>query len=171
MVISISRSPEETQALGEHLGQSAAPGLVIGLSGDLGAGKTELVKGLARGLGVKAQVHSPTFALIHEYVDGRLPLFHIDLYRLESPAQIIGAGLDEYFYNPPGVTVIEWVERALPCQTTNRQHPMLGPRYRLVTLETLSENERRITHEDFCALGFQRATQSRGSAKPLRGRG
>src|SRR5947208_17070066 len=78
MVTFISRSPEETRSLGEIWGKLAGAGLVIGLTGDLGAGKTELVKGIARGLGSKAQVHSPTFALIHEYTDGRLPLFHID---------------------------------------------------------------------------------------------
>src|SRR4051812_1723122 len=119
MAIFISRSPEETQRLGETWGKSATAGLVIGLTGDLGAGKTELVKGLARGLGVKTRVHSPTFALIHEYTDGRLPLFHIDLYRLEWPSQIISAGLEEYFYNPPGVTVIEWVERAAQWPMSN----------------------------------------------------
>ena len=120
-------------------------GLVIGLTGDLGAGKTELVKGLARGLGVKTRVHSPAFALLHEYTDGRLPLFHIDLYRLQSPAQIIGAGLDEYFYHPAGVTVIEWVERWNPSPSAMPQP------YRQVTIETLSDTERRITYEDFGA--------------------
>src|SRR5437762_2505153 len=126
MVTFISRSPEETRSLGEIWGKTATAGLVIGLTGDLGAGKTELVKGIAHGLGSKAQVHSPTFALVHEYADGRLPLFHIDLYRLESTSQIIGAGLEEYFYNPPGVTVIEWVERwgAPGYPMTNDQCPM-----------------------------------------------
>ena len=95
MATFISKSPEDTQRLGETWGRGAGAGLVIGLTGDLGAGKTELVKGLARGLGVKTRVHSPTFALLHEYTDGRLPLFHIDLYRLESPSQIVGAGLED----------------------------------------------------------------------------
>src|SRR6185369_15429998 len=126
----------------------AAPGLVIGLTGDLGAGKTELVKGVARGLGVKTRVHSPTFALLHEYTDGRLPLFHIDLYRLESPSQIIGAGLEEYFYNPPGVTVIEWVERAAHWAMNNSAGAGPGRRYRHVSLQTISETERRINYDD-----------------------
>ncbi len=131
--------------LGENWGKSATSGLVIGLTGDLGAGKTQLVKGLARGLGIKSHVHSPTFALLHEYTDGRLPLFHIDLYRLPSPSQIIGAGLEEYFYNPPGVTVIEWFDRWRDQQSslTTPHHP-----HRSVTIETLNENERRITYED-----------------------
>ena len=131
--------------LGESWGRSAATGLVIGLTGDLGAGKTQLVKGLALGLGIKSHVHSPTFALLHEYTGGRLPLFHIDLYRLESPSQIIGAGLEEYFYNPPGVTVIEWFDRWSNPQSslTTPHHP-----FRSVSIETLSETERRITYED-----------------------
>ena len=143
MVTFTSRSPEETEALGQSWGLSARSGQVIGLTGDLGAGKTQLVKGLARGLGVKSQVHSPSFALVHEYTDGRLPLFHIDLYRLQSASQIIGAGLEEYFYNPPGVTVIEWVERWTPSASA-MPHP-----YRQVTIQTLSDAERRITYEDF----------------------
>jgi len=131
--------------LGESWGKLAVTGLVIGLTGDLGAGKTQLVKGLARGLDIKTHVHSPTFALLHEYAGGRLPLFHMDLYRLESSSQIIGAGLEEYFYNPPGITVIEWFDRwsnAQPSRALPR-HP-----YRAVTIETLSENERRIIYED-----------------------
>ena len=145
MATFISKSPEDTQRLGETWGRAAGAGLVIGLTGDLGAGKTELVKGLARGLGVKTRVHSPTFALLHEYTDGRLALFHLDLYRLQSPSQIVGAGMEEYFYNPPGVTVIEWVERWSPS-ASSLIHP-----YRHVTIESLSDTERRITYEDFGA--------------------
>src|SRR5512132_1396067 len=104
----ISHSPGDTQALGEAWGRAAQPGWVIGLSGDLGAGKTQLVMGLARGLGVRERILSPTFTLVHEYKTGRLPLFHLDLYRLESPAQVLGAGLEEYLDRPTGVSVIEW---------------------------------------------------------------
>ena len=100
----ISYSPAETEALGENWGRDAQRGWVIGLSGDLGAGKTQLVKGLARGLGIAARVHSPTFTLVNEYGGGRLRLFHLDLYRLETRAQILGAGLEEYL-QPDGVTV------------------------------------------------------------------
>src|SRR5438477_10381795 len=150
MVTFISRSPEETRALGEAWGKSATPGLVIGLTGDLGAGKTVLVKGVARGLGIKESVHSPTFALLHEYTDGRLPLFHIDLYRLESPSQIIGAGLEEYFYKPAGVTVVEWVERwgveGIALGAEQPEFPNRAPLFRMVTIETLNATERRIIY-------------------------
>jgi len=96
MATYISHSPAETESLGETLGRAAESGLVIGLSGDLGAGKTQLVKGLARGLGIAARIHSPTFTLVNVYRGGRLTLFHLDLYRLETMEQIHSAGLDEY---------------------------------------------------------------------------
>ena len=107
----ISRSPEDTAALGEQWGREALPGWFIGLSGELGAGKTQLVKGLARGLGCPGRVHSPTFALVNTYEGGRLPLVHLDLYRLETVQQIVSAGLEEYLRDAPRVTVIEWAER------------------------------------------------------------
>ena len=93
MATFISHSPEETAALGEKWGRAAQRGLVIGLTGGLGAGKTQLVKGVARGIGVTSRVHSPTFTLVNEYGGGRLKLFHQDLYRLDSQAQILAAGL------------------------------------------------------------------------------
>jgi len=141
----ISRSPEETRALGETWGKAATLGLVIGLTGDLGAGKTELVKGIARGLGIKEKVLSPTFALIHEYGGSGMPLFHIDLYRLDSAAQIVGAGLEEYLYQRRGVTVIEWVERWNESSDSASKTQVAD--YRHVTIETISETERRIICE------------------------
>jgi len=111
MATCISRSPEDTAALGEQWGQAAQPGWVIGLSGELGAGKTQLVKGLARGLGFPGRVHSPTFALVNTYAGGRLPLVHLDLYRLDTAGQIAAAGLEEFLRDGSGVTVIEWAER------------------------------------------------------------
>src|SRR6267154_1310709 len=110
MATCISHSPAETEALGETWGRAAHSGLVIGLCGDLGAGKTQLVKGLARGLSITARVHSPTFALVNIYAGGRLTLYHLDLYRLETREQITAAGLEEYL-SPDGVTVVEWAER------------------------------------------------------------
>ena len=110
MATFISHSPAATESLGEAWGRAAQNGLVIALSGDLGAGKTQLVRGLARGLGVTARVHSPTFTLVNEYGGGRLKLFHLDLYRLETAAQILSAGVEE-FLSPDGVAVIEWAER------------------------------------------------------------
>src|SRR5689334_23872555 len=94
MVTSISHSPAETFALGEAWGRVVPAQLVFGLCGDLGAGKTQLVKGLAHGLNIQARVHSPTFALVNVYGGGRLPLFHLDLYRLDTPEQIVTAGLE-----------------------------------------------------------------------------
>jgi tRNA threonylcarbamoyladenosine biosynthesis protein TsaE len=142
MATYISHSPEETLALGEAWGRAAVSGLVIGLSGDLGAGKTQLTKGIAQGLEVAGRVHSPTFTLVNEYAGGRLPLFHVDLYRLDTPDQIIGAGLEEYFC-PKGVAVIEWAERWFTSAVK-----FAGP-YRAVNIEAVSETERRITYEDF----------------------
>jgi tRNA threonylcarbamoyladenosine biosynthesis protein TsaE len=154
MATFISHSPADTAALGEQWGRAAESGLVIGLSGDLGAGKTQLVKGLASGLGIATRVHSPTFALVNIYDGGRLALFHLDLYRLDTREQILTAGLEEYL-KPAGVTVIEWAERwfeegqspeskvqSLPAVT----HPAYP--FRLVRIEVRSETERRITYED-----------------------
>ena len=155
MATSISHSPADTAALGEQWGRAAQSGLVIGLSGELGAGKTQFVKGLARGLGVAERVRSPTFALVNIYTGGRLTLFHLDLYRLDTPAQIAAAGLEEYL-QPEGVTVIEWAERWFDeVQRPESKVQVLEPkdagqpqRMRRVQIEVLSANERRITYED-----------------------
>jgi tRNA threonylcarbamoyladenosine biosynthesis protein TsaE len=144
----ISHSPAETAALGEEWGRAAQSGMVFGLSGELGAGKTQLVKGLARGLNIVERVHSPTFALINIYEGGRLTLFHLDLYRLETPEQIAAAGLEEYL-QPKGISVIEWAERWLEKPETRSQKPELTTRgCRWVRIEALSESERRISYED-----------------------
>ena len=153
-----SHSPAETAALGEAWGRDAQSGLVIGLCGDLGAGKTQLVKGLARGLGCVQLVRSPTYALVNAYAGGRLPLFHLDLYRLETRDQIIAAGLDEYL-KPDGVTVIEWAERwfGVPGPQTADHGPQTGEspeacpcfgHFRWVHIDVLGEMERLITYED-----------------------
>ncbi|MBI3853678.1 MAG: tRNA (adenosine(37)-N6)-threonylcarbamoyltransferase complex ATPase subunit type 1 TsaE [Verrucomicrobia bacterium] len=152
MVTHISHSPAETEALGENWGRAAVAGLVIGLTGDLGAGKTQLVKGLARGLGISARVHSPTFTLVNEYTGGRLKLFHLDLYRLETREQILSAGLEEYFYKPAGVTVVEWAERWFEEIKNSKLKMQKCPEhYRRVHIETLNETGRRISYEDFGA--------------------
>jgi tRNA threonylcarbamoyladenosine biosynthesis protein TsaE len=143
----ISNSPEETLALGEAWGREAASGQVFALSGDLGAGKTQLTRGIARGLGFEGRVHSPTFALLNEYDGGRLPVFHLDLYRLETPEQIIAAGLEEYFH-PAGVSVVEWAERWFGAFNSLASKAAEGVRVRWVKMETVDENQRRITHED-----------------------
>ncbi len=146
MATHISRSPEETLALGEQWGRAAQRGWVIGLSGDLGAGKTQFVRGFARGLGCTARVHSPTFALLNEYGGGRLRLFHLDLYRLNNAEEVAGAGLEEYLLNPDGVAVVEWIERWEP-EVQGSKSKAQGL-VRLVQIETLSETERQFTYED-----------------------
>src|SRR5690349_17259263 len=137
MAIFTSHSPIETQAFAEAIGQRAQAGLLIGLVGDLGAGKTQFVKGLARGLGVTEPVLSPTFSLLHIYASGRLSLNHLDFYRLAGPDQIIAAGLDEFF-SPTGITVIEWWDR------WEGPNP---PELWKITLETLNETERRLSYD------------------------
>jgi tRNA threonylcarbamoyladenosine biosynthesis protein TsaE len=143
MATFISHSLAETESLGESFGRAAKHGLVIALSGELGAGKTQLVKGLARGLGITARVHSPTFTLVNEYAGGRLRLFHLDLYRLKSPAQILSAGLEE-FLQPDGVAVVEWAERIYDLRLTIDD-------LRKVQIEIVSETERKIIYDDFGA--------------------
>lgn len=99
------KSVEETQQLGYELGQTVKPGTVIVLTGDLGVGKTTFTQGIGRGLGIKQLVKSPTYTLIREYDDGRLPLYHMDVYRLDGYADDLG--LDEYFESD-GVCIVEW---------------------------------------------------------------
>jgi tRNA threonylcarbamoyladenosine biosynthesis protein TsaE len=149
MVTLTSRSPEETFAIGEQWGREAQRGWVIGLSGDLGAGKTQLVKGIAHGLGSPARVHSPSFALLNEYGGGRLALFHIDLYRLNSPEEIEVAGLEDYLAQPNGVTVVEWIERWRPDLHMKRGDLTEESAVtRLARIDCLGQSERRITYDD-----------------------
>jgi tRNA threonylcarbamoyladenosine biosynthesis protein TsaE len=143
MATLISHSPSETESLGEKFGLAAERGLVIALSGDLGAGKTQFVKGLARGLGISARVHSPTFTLVNEYGGGRLKLFHLDLYRLETQAQVLSAGVVE-FLSPDGVSVIEWAERICDLRFAICD-------LKKVRIEIVSGSERRIVYDDFGA--------------------
>ena len=108
--MSISESVETTIAFGRELGVTAKRGDVFALVGELGAGKTQLAKGIAAGIGTSADVTSPTFTLIHEYTGGRLPVYHFDFYRIESPTEAARLGLDDYFYGE-GLCVIEWADR------------------------------------------------------------
>jgi len=148
MATFISHNPAETESLGEIWGRMAQRGCVIALSGDLGAGKTQLVKGLARGLGIAACVHSPTFTLVNEYDGGHLRLFHLDLYRLETPEQITTAGLEE-FLQPDGVTVIEWAERLNPEFKSQKQGKSGWTIF--AKIEITGETERRIIYDNFGA--------------------
>ena len=145
MATFISHSPAETESLGEKFGRAAERGLVIALSGDLGAGKTQLVKGIARGLGITARVHSPTFTLVNEYGGGRLKLFHLDLYRLETPEQILSVGIEDYL-PPDGVLVIEWAERLQPG-AGGREPAAKGLSWLSVGIEITGESERKIIYD------------------------
>ena len=142
----ISHSPAETESVGEQFGRAAKCGWVIALTGELGAGKTQFVRGLARGLGIAAQVHSPTFTLVNEYGGGRLKLFHLDLYRLETREQILSAGVEE-FLSPDGVAVIEWAERL----ADGRWQMADGKKIVRVKIEIVGESDRKIIYDDFGA--------------------
>jgi tRNA threonylcarbamoyladenosine biosynthesis protein TsaE len=130
----ISNSPAETEDLGRRLVQEIQPGSVLALTGDLGAGKTQFVKGLVAGLGSSAAVTSPTFTIVHEYLDGRLPVYHFDFFRLEDRQSIAPLGLDDYFFGD-GVSVIEWADRFFE---------MIPKEARWISFEIKSENERTI---------------------------
>ena len=107
----LSNSAQETEALGERLAAVLRPGDVVAYTGDLGAGKTAFTRGLARGLGVPDRVTSPTFTIVNEYEGGRLPLFHFDLYRMESPEELFDIGWEDYLARG-GVCAVEWSEHA-----------------------------------------------------------
>ncbi|MBI4285627.1 MAG: tRNA (adenosine(37)-N6)-threonylcarbamoyltransferase complex ATPase subunit type 1 TsaE [Chloroflexi bacterium] len=129
----VSHSPEETQALGVQIGELAQPGDIYLLVGKLGAGKTCLTQGIAWGLGIKEYAASPSFVLLRE-LHGRLPLYHVDLYRLDRTEEVADLGLDDYFYGQ-GVCVVEWADRGLP---------VLPPAHLLVEIKYLDENSRHI---------------------------
>ncbi len=129
-----SHSPEETLRCGRELAETLRPGDVIALTGELGAGKTCLVKGIAAGLGVAQPVTSPSYTLIHEYPGGRIPLVHIDLYRLDTAQDALNIGIEEHL-GGTGVTIIEWAEKI---------EPLLPPHVRRIRLTALDETTRLI---------------------------
>ncbi len=129
----VSRSARETQALGERLGARLGGGDVVACIGPLGAGKTCFLQGLARGLGVTADVTSPTFVLVNEY-RGRLPVYHVDAYRTGSLAELVDLGLEEMLHGE-GVTIVEWADRLLP---------LLPLRTIMVTIAGLGDEPRQI---------------------------
>jgi tRNA threonylcarbamoyladenosine biosynthesis protein TsaE len=131
----ISKSAEETIAAGRSYGRDARKGDVFALTGDLGAGKTQFVKGFVAGLESEADVTSPTFVLVHEYGGGRLPVYHFDFYRLEDRQAILRLGFDDYIFGD-GVSLIEWADR----------HSDLIPSHaKWVSFELKDENSRVIT--------------------------
>ena len=133
---------EATRSLGITLGQSLSAGSVILLEGDLGSGKTTLVQGIGEGLGITEAIVSPTFTLINEYTEGRLPLYHLDLYRLQ-PEEVTALNLESYWEGvefPLGIVAIEWAERLA----------YKPPSYLQVCLKYLADRDRQI---DFYSVG------------------
>ena len=132
----ITNSPAETEAIGAALGKILNPGTVIAYRGDLGAGKTAFTRGLAKGLGCTEIVTSPTYTIVNEYLGGRIPLFHFDMYRLRSSDDLFDIGWDDYL-DRGGVCAVEWSE--------NVDDAMEDAIY--ITIEKLGEDSRRITLE------------------------
>ena len=130
----MTNAPEETEALGEKLGKLLRPGTVLAYLGDLGAGKTAFARGLARGLGCRETVTSPTYTIVNEYLGGRLPLFHFDMYRLTSSDDLWDIGWEDYL-DRQGVCAVEWSE--------NVPEAMTGAL--TVRIEKLGDTVRRIT--------------------------
>ena len=135
MATFISNSPDETEAFGRRFAENLKPGDVLALTGGLGSGKTQFVKGLAAGLGATTAATSPTFTLIHEYSAGRFPIYHFDFFRVEDQQSAERLGLDDYFFGD-GVSVIEWADR----------FPDLIPETaRWIAFQTKSETQRAIS--------------------------
>ena len=132
----ITNSPEETERVGAALAAVLAPGTVLAYRGDLGAGKTAFTRGLARGLGIRDSVTSPTYTIVNEYLSGRLPLFHFDMYRLYSADDLFDIGWEDYLERG-GVCAVEWSENVADAMEDAIT----------VCIEKLGEESRRITIE------------------------
>ena len=132
----ITHSPEQTEAVGAALGKLLQPGAVIAYQGDLGAGKTAFTRGVACGLGAKESVTSPTYTIVNEYLSGKYPLFHFDMYRLASSDDLFDIGWEDYL-DRGGVCAVEWSE--------NVSDAIEGAI--IVTIEKLGEDSRKITVE------------------------
>ncbi len=130
----ITNSPAETEAVGQALAAQLTPGTVLAYRGDLGAGKTAFTRGLARGLGAMDTVTSPTYTIVNEYLSGRLPLFHFDMYRLGSADELFDIGWEDYLERG-GVCAVEWSENVAEAL----EDPIV------VLIEKLGEDTRRIT--------------------------
>ena len=132
----LTNSPAETEKVGEALAKVLTPGAVIAYRGDLGAGKTAFTRGLARGLGVKESVTSPTYTIVNEYLSGSMPLFHFDMYRLGSEDELFDIGWEDYLERG-GVCAVEWSENVWGAMEDAV----------IVTISRLSEDTRRIEIE------------------------
>ncbi len=135
-MIDTTHSPEETEALGEKLGKILPAGTVLAYRGDLGAGKTAFTRGLARGLGCRDLVTSPTYTIVNEYLGGRIPLFHFDMYRLRSSDDLWDIGWEDYL-DRGGVCAVEWSENVAEAMEDAIT----------ITIEKLDDTTRRITME------------------------
>ena len=139
-----TNTPKETFDFGKSLGQSAKPGTVYTLIGDLGVGKTVLTQGLAKGLEIEEPISSPTFTIVQVYEEGRLPLYHFDVYRIGDVEEMEEIGYEDYFYGE-GVTLIEWanlIEEILPEQYTEikiEKDLEKGFDYRKITVTSIGE--------------------------------
>ena len=131
-----TNSPMETEAIGAALGKILPPGSVLAYRGDLGAGKTAFTRGLARGLGCKEIVTSPTYTIVNEYLGGRIPLFHFDMYRLRSSDDLFDIGWEDYL-DRGGICAVEWSENVADAMEDAVT----------ITIEKLGEDSRQITIE------------------------
>ncbi len=132
----ITTSPEETEKVAQALGKCLTPGTVLAFSGDLGAGKTAFTRGLARGLGATDLVNSPTYTIVNEYLSGRLPLFHFDMYRLTSEDDLFDIGWEDYLLRG-GICAVEWSENVSGAMEDAIE----------IHIEKLGENVRKIVIE------------------------
>jgi tRNA threonylcarbamoyladenosine biosynthesis protein TsaE len=148
------RRPEDTQKIGRCIGELAQAGDVILLTGNLGAGKTCLTQGIAWGLGIQEYTMSPSFVLVRE-LRGRLPLYHIDLYRLEKVEESVDLGLDDYFYGR-GLSVVEWADRAMS---------IMPPEHLLIEVEYLSDTGRKLRLKPAGRRYLKMAAQLRKTCK------
>ena len=133
-------SPAETKRAGYEIGCRVKPGSIYALYGDLGVGKTVFTKGLAEGLGIKEDVNSPTFTIFQIYEDGRIPLYHFDVYRIGDPEEMEEIGYEDYFFGQ-GVCLVEWanlIDELMPKETVSiriEKNPEKGFDYRRITIE------------------------------------
>ena len=133
-----TRSQDETQSLGAALGDRLAPGTVLALYGELGTGKTHLVKGIAQALGLEpSAVRSPTFTILHTYDEGRRPLHHFDAYRVQTPDEFVELGFEDYVADASGLTCVEWADRVealLPPSALRLELTHVAPQRRRIAL-------------------------------------
>jgi tRNA threonylcarbamoyladenosine biosynthesis protein TsaE len=155
----VTRSPEETLVVGSALAPSLVPGDVVSLSGDLGAGKTVLVRGVATALGVDARVTSPTFTIVH-HLAGRLPIVHVDVYRLSSFQEVLDLGFEELL-DPEAVLFVEWGEAVAPLLP--RRHLEIEIR----RPDTLGDSERALTFRPYGDEWLRKLESTRAMAESL----